>query len=142
MIAFLDAKAVIYLLEGSTEFSAQVRDTLKQLAAANSKLRLAVSELTRLECRVQPLRMADTQLLATYDTFFSLADLIQIPLSAQVIDLATVIRARHNLKTPDALQAACCLQLGNEHVFLGGDEVFQRVAGLHATVLPFGDEGR
>ncbi|MDN5874121.1 MAG: PIN domain-containing protein, partial [Sinobacteraceae bacterium] len=110
MIAFLDAKAVIYLLEGSTEFSAQVRDTLKQWAAANSKLRLAVSELTRLECRVQPLRMADTQLLATYDTFFSLADLIQIPLSAQVIDLATVIRARHNLKTPDALQAACCLQ--------------------------------
>ena len=33
-------------------------------------------------------------------------------------------------RTADALQAACCLQLGPEHVFLTGDRGFRKVAGL------------
>jgi len=39
------------------------------------------------------------------------------------------------LKTPDALQAASCLQLGGEHLFLTGDSAFRRVAGLNVKVL-------
>jgi hypothetical protein len=39
------------------------------------------------------------------------------------------------LKTPDALQAASCLQLGSRHVFLTGDGDFKRVVGLNVKVL-------
>lgn len=52
-----------------------------------------------------------------------------------VVDLATAIRARHNLRTPDALQAACCLQHGADHVFLSGNKVFGRVAGLNCRLI-------
>lgn len=51
------------------------------------------------------------------------------------VNLAAAIRARHGLKTPDALQeAACCLQLGANHVFLSGDKGFRRVPGLNVHV--------
>jgi predicted nucleic acid-binding protein len=39
------------------------------------------------------------------------------------------------LKTPDALQAACCLQLGEDHVFVTGDVGFRRVAGLNTRIF-------
>jgi predicted nucleic acid-binding protein len=39
------------------------------------------------------------------------------------------------LRTPDALQAACCLQLGPAHVMLTGDAAFQRVAGLNVSLI-------
>lgn len=78
MIAFLDANALIYLVEGNEPFSTRVR---QQIAAA------------------------------------------------------TAVRARHGLRTSDALQAACCPQLGAQHVMLTGDPVFKRVAGLNVAVL-------
>ncbi len=45
------------------------------------------------------------------------------------------VRAGSGLKTPDCLQAACCLQLGQDHVFLTGDAAFKRVAGLKVKLL-------
>jgi predicted nucleic acid-binding protein len=56
-------------------------------------------------------------------------------LSADVADLATEIRARHRSKTPDALHATCCLQLGQDHIFVTGDSAFRRVSGLNVRVL-------
>jgi predicted nucleic acid-binding protein len=60
---------------------------------------------------------------------------VWVELSAQVVELATEIRARTGLKTPDALQAACCLQLGADHLFVTGDAAFRKVAGLKVRVL-------
>lgn len=135
MIALLDANALIYLIEGAKPLRKRVRDELQRLAANDASLLLAMSALSRLECRVGPMRAEDSQLLADYDAFFARPDLILVPLSTAVVDLATAIRARHGLKTPDALQAACCLQLGDEHLFLTGDKSFRRVAGLHTRIL-------
>jgi predicted nucleic acid-binding protein len=70
---------------------------------------VAVSDLSRLECRVRPLRDGQHETLALYDAFFSADDLTIVPLSPKILDLATSIRARTKLRTPDALQAACCL---------------------------------
>lgn len=131
MIAFLDASALIYLIEGAAPLAAQTRQCLARLQAAHDgHLRAAVSRLTWLECRVGPLKTGDVALLADYDAFFARPDLLTVELTAQVVELATVIRARHGLKTPDALQAACCLQLGAAHVLVTGDVAFSRVPGL------------
>jgi predicted nucleic acid-binding protein len=56
-------------------------------------------------------------------------------LTRDVIELAAAIRVQTGLKTPDALQAASCLQIGAEHLFLTGDSAFKRVAGLKVKVL-------
>ena len=38
-------------------------------------------------------------------------------------------------KTAEALQAASCLQLGDDHVFLTGDSRYRQVAGLNVALL-------
>lgn len=134
MIAFLDASALIYLLDGQPAVAARVRRALAALRASHGNLRLAVSRLSVLECRAGPLREGAVERLARFDDFFARPDLVLVELDRQVIDLATAIRARHGTRTPDALQAACCLQLGPSHRMLTGDRAFRRVAGL-AVVL-------
>lgn len=49
--------------------------------------------------------------------------------------LIYTIVARSPLRMPDALQAACCLQLRASHLFLTGDRAFERVAGLEVEVM-------
>lgn len=51
------------------------------------------------------------------------------------MELATAIRMRHGLRTPDALQASSVLQLRTDHVCLTGDKAFKRVTGLRVILL-------
>lgn len=135
MIAFFDASALIYLIEGNEPFAGRVRNQLAALAEAHPGMGAAVSRLSWLECRVRPLKNEDAAVLALFDTFFARSDLVWVELDRDVVELATAIRVRHGLRTPDALQAASCLQLGPEHVLLTGDGSFQRVHGLNVAVL-------
>ena len=135
MHVFLDASALIYLVEGRPPFAEGVRAALQALQAEQGPLQVAVSRLTWLECRVGPLRSGDIEALVAYDDFFSRPDLVWVDLGREVVELATAIRARERLRTPDALQAACCLQLGPRHVMLAGDVAFSRVSGLNVRVV-------
>lgn len=135
MIVFFDASALIYLLEGRPPFVDRVREALSRIAQQHPGVGSAVSRLTWLECRVGPLRTGDTGALQLFDAFFARPDLVWVELDRTVVELATAIRVQHGLRTPDALQAACCLQLGADHVLLTGDAAFQRVRGLQVAVL-------
>lgn len=135
VIAFLDASALIYLLESAEPFRSRVRQSMGELLVEDPHLRLAVSRLTWLEVRVGPMKSHATGLLKVYDDFFARPDLIWQDLTQDVVELATVMRVRHGLRTPDALQAASCLQLGTQHRFLTGDKRFQGVSGLRVIYL-------
>lgn len=135
MIAFFDASALIYLIEGADPFAARLRKELTALAKKHPDLGAAASRLSWLECRVGPLRANDPATLALYDGFFVRPDLVWVELSREVVELAAAIRVQTGLKTPDALQAASCLQLGGDHLFLTGDRAFRRVSGLNVKVL-------
>jgi predicted nucleic acid-binding protein len=135
VIAFFDASALIYLIEGAEPFAARVRKELAAAAKRHPDLGAAVSRLTWLECRVGPMKGNDSATLAAFDAFFARPDLAWVELTRDVIELAAAIRVQTGLKTPDALQAASCLQIGAEHLFLTGDSAFKRVAGLNVKVL-------
>lgn len=135
MIAFFDASALIYLIEGAEPFAARAREYLAALRRRNATLDAAVSRISWLECRVKPLREKQKDVLRAFDQFFDRADLLWVELSRDVVELATVVRATHGLRTPDALQAASCLQLGPQHSFITGDAGFHKVASLNVTVL-------
>lgn len=135
MIAFLDTSALIYLVEGKEPFGSRARARLAELSEKHIDLAAAVSRLTWLETMVGPMKRRDDALLAAYDSFFALPDLVWVELTRDVVELATAIRVKHGLHTPDALQAASCLQLGPGHRFLSGDSRFQRVAGLQVCLL-------
>lgn len=139
MIAFLDASALIYAVEGTPAWAEALKQQLRQLAMADQAsaggLQLAISRLSWLECRVGPLRRRDGEALARFDAFFLHPDLEWVELSPAVVEQATLLRAEHNLRTPDALQAASCLQLGANAVMVTGDAGFQRVPTLRLALL-------
>ena len=66
---------------------------------------------------------------------FARSDLLWQELSPAVVEQATTLRAQHGLRTPDALQAAWCLQLGQDAVMLSGDGDFERIAGLRLRLI-------
>ena len=135
MIAFLDASALIYLVEGAEPFASRLRSNLARTTVKHPGMGTAVSRLSWMECRVRPARHNALAILAAFDTFFARSDLIWVELDKDVVELATAIRIKHGLRTPDALQAACCLQLGTDHLFLTGDAGFRKVAELNTKVL-------
>ena len=71
MIAFFDASALIYLIEGREPFGSRVRATLTALSQAHPAAGTALSRLSWLECRVGPMKAQDAAVLATYDAFFA-----------------------------------------------------------------------
>lgn len=135
LIAFLDASALIYLLDGEPAWATAVKRELQALAETRPNLPVALSRLSALECRVGPLKRNDQASLHRFETFFSQPDLHWVELTASVVEQATRLRVSHGLRTPDALQAACCLHLGPEAVMLSGDADFCRVAGLQLRLL-------
>jgi predicted nucleic acid-binding protein len=135
VIAFFDASALIYLVEGKEPFANNVRNELAAATKRHRDLGSGVSRLTWLECRVGPMKSNDSAVLAAFDEFFAHPDLVWVELTKVVVELAAAIRVRHGLRTPDSLQAACCLQLGAKHLFLTGDATFERVTGLNVKVL-------
>jgi predicted nucleic acid-binding protein len=131
MRLFLDACTLIYRFEGAAKFRDATTALIAELAAGHAVVELAVSRLSVLECRVKPLREGNTALLQRYADFFAAVAVIE--LDAAVVDVATDVRARFGLKTPDALQAACALTWqagGDEVLFLTADAGFDALAGL------------
>lgn len=135
LVAFFDASPLIYLIEGAEPFATRVRKELTATLKKYPDLAAAASRLSWLECRVGPMKGNDNAPLAAFDAFFARSDLVWVELTKDVVELAAAIRVQVGLKTPDALQAASCLQLGGEHLFLTGDSAFRRVAGLNVKVL-------
>ena len=135
MIAFLDASALIYLVDGDEAWSGAVQQALQELAAADPSLAIAVSRLSVLECRVGPLRRGDQASLERFDALFAQPDLLWVELTAPVVEQATRLRALHGVRTPDALQVACCLQLGSDAVMVSGDADFRRIPTLQLRLL-------
>ena len=82
-----------------------------------------------------PAPWGDQASLDRFEALFAQPDLLIVELSASVVELATQLRANHGLRTPDALQAACCLELGSEAVIITGDAGFQRVRALQVCLI-------
>ena len=135
MIAFLDASALIYLLDGEPIWAEAVKEHLRDLSGIDPALQIALSRLSALECRVGPLRRGEQARLDRLDAFFARSDLLWLELTPAVVEQATLLRAQCGLRTPDALQAACCLQLGSAAVMLTGDADFRRVPALTLRLI-------
>jgi predicted nucleic acid-binding protein len=93
------------------------------------------STITMLELLVQPYRVSDIHrvnrfyaLLTTYE------NLAWIEPTLEIADLGARLRAAHNLKTPDAIQAATALA-SQATGYVSNDASFKRVPGLEVVIL-------
>jgi len=104
---YLDSCIVIYLVQAPDPIRDAVRQALDPPGGPAPQV--CISALTRLECRVWPLREDATELLAEFDRFFASRELRRARLTGAVFDLATELRARYGVKTPDALHLAAAI---------------------------------
>ena len=130
---FLDACTIIYLLEAVDTRGDKVRN-LVSAYLYRTKKPLMVSSLSLLECRVLPEREKNTSLLARYERFFTSDDVNIIEITHEVLKIATDLRARYTIRTPDALQAACALSQ-NADDFVTGDKRFLSIQELQVTLV-------
>jgi len=122
---YLDSCIVIYQTEEIEPWAGRLRLALANLTTPD----VVVSDLVRLECRVVPLRNGASELLERFE--MALSELTLAPLTSQVFDRAAELRARHRIKTPDALHLAAALEYGCEE-FWTNDE---RFASLPAEIV-------
>jgi uncharacterized protein len=129
MRLYLDAAPVIYVVEQVAPFFPVVDARL----SAAGIVRVA-SDLTRMECRVKPVREENADLLKDYDEFFAYAVAEIVALSREVMDRTTEIRARYGFKTPDAVHLAAAVVTSCD-VFLTNDHRLDRFPGIPIEVV-------
>lgn len=134
MRVYLDSCIVIYLVEGSAEIREQVSRLL--LPPKDPIPEVVFTDLTRLECRVKPLAAGDSARLADYDEFFATPGYEKQPLGTRVFDLATELRARHGLKTPDALHLAAAIDARCDRFWTNDARLTAAAAGRIRVLVP------
>jgi len=121
---YLDSAPIIYLIEQSQPFATAIRSKL-----ATPGIVPITCELARLECRVKPMRDGNQALLQDFDDYFANTIAEIFPLTRDVVDRATEIRARYNFKTPDSLHLAAAV-ISNCDVFMTNDHRLNRFTGI------------
>jgi predicted nucleic acid-binding protein len=93
------------------------------------------STITMLEILVQPYRDSDTERI---DRFYGLLStyphLVWLDATLEIADRAAQLRARSNLRTPDAVQAATAIASGSTG-FISNDPVFRRLQDVDVLIL-------
>lgn len=133
MLVYLDSAIVIDAVEGAASFQARARAQLAALI--DSGARVAISDLVCLECRIKPIQLGDTRLLADFETFFTDSDVIWLPMPSSVYERAARIRALHKFQLGDSLHLAAAVEHGCQ-TFLTNDTRLARFPDLAVEILP------
>lgn len=115
MRLYLDAAPVIYWVEQVAPFYPQVNARIKSVGVS-----LVASHLTLMECLVGPLARGNISRQQEYDSFFATQLAEMVGLDETIFRRAADIRAKHNVRTSDALHLAAALESGCD-VFLTND---------------------
>src|SRR6185295_18858878 len=89
--------------------------TIRNGVAAMSRkcgrcLRMCIQVVTLVETLMKPLKENDTTLVWCYrEMFYRTQHMTLVPISAGVAESAADVRARYNLRTPDALHVATAI---------------------------------
>ena len=128
-LIYVDACIVIYAFEAHPQFGPPARAAFKRASAGQ----LAVSPLVKLECLVAPMKTGNLVLQHYYEQGLAQFTLLQLP--DQVFLDAAALRAKFNLKTPDAIHLAAAQHHGCEALWTHDDRLAQASHGLAVNVL-------
>ena len=132
MLIYLDTAIVIYFVEQVPLFFPLVQQRLNDIHDAGDHL--ALSDLTELECLVQPLRQNNATLQADFEAFFASAGIVHVPITSAVYRRAARIRADHRFQLADSIHLACSLE-GGCGLFLTNDHRLRVFPDIPIEVL-------
>ena len=127
--AYVDACLVIYWVEGSSP----VAQAATSWVALQRDARLCVSPLVRLEVLVKPMRNGNESLMQVYESL--LKDQEWLSMGDEIFARALGLRAKHGLKTADALHLATALQHGCTEFWTNDGRLKAAAGALAVNVL-------
>jgi len=133
LIVGLDTGPLIYFIEEHPENLARVAPFFE--AADRGEFRVVTSLVTLVEVLVHPLREGQHDLAQQYrDLLLQSENLRTVPLDESIAEQAAELRARHKLRTPDAIQLATALRSGASW-FLTNDADLPEIPGISMLLL-------
>lgn len=130
----LDSDCIIYFVDQSPEFDQRMTAIFQEIVSGRVTELTSILALT--EGLVFPLRNADVQLAQRYrDLLLNSDDFQVLPVDAAVAEIAADLRARYNMRTPDAVQVATAINAGCDAFLTNNGRDFRRVVELNVLVL-------
>ena len=132
-IVGLDTGPLIYYIEEHPAFLAKIRPFFE--AAERNEFRIVTSFVTLIEVLIRPLREGRPELAEEYrNILLQSPALTAIALDEGIAEEAAGLRARHNLRTPDAIQLATAIRSGASW-FLTNDAALANLSEIPVLVL-------
>lgn len=128
MEIYLDACIAIYLVEEHPAYAPLVAARLRGGVG-----RIAYSPLVEMECLVLPMRQQRIELVRRFRGFFALNH--RLAIGDEVFRIATELRARHGIKTPDALHLATAMHYGCCEFWTNDDRLNEVAEKMAINVL-------
>ena len=130
---FLDTAPLIYYIEDDNSYSKVLDMIFEQ--NVNKKVHLTTSTITLLEVLVRPLKTNNFDLAEKYKTLLCQSDAFEVcNLDVEIAGKAAEVRAKYQLKTPDAIQVATAICCFSDY-FLTNDKQLKIVSELNVLVL-------
>ena len=129
----VDTAPFVYLIEEHPRYLPAISPLFDEVAAGVRDI--VTSALTLLEVLVVPLRAGDRGLAARYEALLTRSrGLRLVEIDRNQLLAAALLRARHGLRTPDALQLAAAASAGCS-VFVTNDRRLPSLPGLRVVQL-------
>jgi len=130
---YVDTNAVIFRVQ-LIEPHLTASDPLWKALRART-CQVMTSNLTLMEVLIKPIRDGDLALASLYrHVVLATVGLHCVPISLDILESAAGLRAKHRLKTPDAIHAATAVAQGCT-LFVTNDQDFKRIPNLNVAVL-------
>lgn len=118
---YVETAPLIYYVEQNPDYVAKMDAVID--AIERSSIDAVSSVITLTEVLSQPMKLGNSNLEQEYrDILLNSRGFRLLPISAQIAEAAAGLRARHNLRTPDALHIAAAVDAGCD-AFLTNDKV-------------------
>lgn len=132
ILAF-DTAPVIYFVEANPQYDALVTAIFERVEKGD--ITGVTSVISLCEVLVHPLRNRNIDLQKRYREILQTSpNFYTEPINAKIAEAAAELRAKYNLRTPDALQIAAALENGCD-AFLCNDNGLKRVTELRILIL-------
>jgi predicted nucleic acid-binding protein len=123
----------IYHFEQHSQLGLPAGNVIEALEAG--KFRGVASELTLLELTVRPLQLGRQDVADDYEVLLEHFPNLELePISREILLEAAGLRARHRLRTPDAIQIATGLRTGAT-LAVTNDEAWRNLGFIDTVIL-------
>lgn len=130
---YIDAAPLIYFVEEHRHYIRKMNRIFELIE--KKSLQTVSSALVMTELLVQPLKLGNTDLAQDYyDILFTGSQRRLVSVTTDIAISGAAIRARYNLRTPDAIHVATALREDCDTI-LTNDRHFRRVQDLNILVL-------